>query len=54
MDEDHEIGLDIPVRNLSSHYLHLRSSMPHSAIVAGECKLLHFYESSNIPMLFEL
>lgn len=41
-------------RNLYFHYPHYRSSMPHSAVVSGQHKLLHFYESPNIPMLFDL
>ena len=28
--------------------------MPHSAVVSGSRKLLHFYERPDIPMLFEL
>lgn len=31
-------------RSLYFHYPHYRSSMPHSAIVQGNYKLLHFYE----------
>ncbi len=41
-------------RNLYFHYPHYRSSMPHSAIVSGQRKLLHFYEQPDIPMLFDL
>lgn len=41
-------------RNLYFHYPHYRSSMPHSAIVSGKYKLLHFYERPDIPMLFDL
>lgn len=41
-------------RNLYFHYPHYRSSMPHSAIVSGDFKLLHFYESPNTRMLFDL
>ena len=28
--------------------------MPHSAIVQGNYKVMHFYESPDIPMLFDL
>ncbi len=28
--------------------------MPHSAVVSGNRKLLHFYERPDIPMLFDL
>ena len=41
-------------RNLYFHYPHYRTSMPHSAVVSGGFKLLHFYDSSNTPMLFDL
>jgi arylsulfatase A-like enzyme len=41
-------------RNLYFHYPHYRESMPHSAVVSGDHKLLHFYERPNIPMLFDL
>ena len=41
-------------RNLYFHYPHYRSSMPHSAVVSGNHKLLHFYERPDLPMLFDL
>lgn len=41
-------------RNLFFHYPHYRSSMPHSAVVSGTHKLLHFYERPDVPMLFDL
>lgn len=41
-------------RNLYFHYPHYRTSMPHSAVVSGNRKLLHFYERPDIPMLFDL
>lgn len=41
-------------RNLYFHYPHYRTTMPHSAVVSGELKLLHFYERPDIPMLFDL
>jgi arylsulfatase A-like enzyme len=41
-------------RYLYFHYPHYRTSMPHSAIVSGRHKVMHFYESPEIPMLFDL
>lgn len=41
-------------RYLYFHYPHYRSSMPHSAVVSGPLKLMHFYEHPEIPMLFDL
>lgn len=41
-------------RNLYFHYPHYRTTMPHSAIVSGTRKLVHFYERPDIPMLFDL
>ncbi|EMI40768.1 sulfatase [Rhodopirellula sp. SWK7] len=41
-------------RNLYFHYPHYRSGMPHSAVVSGDLKLLHFYDSPTTPMLFDL
>jgi len=41
-------------RNLYFHYPHYRSSMPHSAVVSGNHKLLHFYDQPDVPMLFDL
>lgn len=41
-------------RRLYFHYPHYRSTMPHSAIVAGSRKVIHFYERPDIPMLFDL
>ena len=41
-------------RNLYFHYPHYRSAMPHSAVVSGNRKLLHFYDRPDIPMLFDL
>ena len=41
-------------RNLYFHYPHYRSSMPHSAVVSGSWKVLHFYERPDVPMLFDL
>lgn len=41
-------------RNLYFHYPHYRTTMPHSCVVSGTRKLLHFYERPEIPMLFDL
>jgi arylsulfatase A-like enzyme len=41
-------------RYLYFHYPHYRTSMPHSAIVSGSQKVMHFYEAPDIPMLFDL
>lgn len=41
-------------RYLYFHYPHNRTSMPHSAIVRGSDKVIHFYERPDIPMLFDL
>jgi arylsulfatase A-like enzyme len=41
-------------RNLYFHYPHYRESVPHSAIVSGQYKVMHFYERPDIPMLFDL
>ncbi len=41
-------------RNLYFHYPHYRTTMPHSAVVSGTRKLLHFYERPDLPMLFDL
>lgn len=41
-------------RNLYFHYPHYRTTMPHSAVISGERKLIHFYERPEIPMLFDL
>jgi arylsulfatase A-like enzyme len=41
-------------RNLYFHYPHYRSSMPHSAVVSGRLKVMHFYERPDVPMLFDL
>ena len=42
------------MRNLYFHYPHYRTTMPHSAVVSGTRKLLHFYEQPHTPMLFDL
>lgn len=41
-------------RNIYFHYPHYRETMPHSAAVSGNRKLLHFYERPDVPMLFDL
>ncbi len=41
-------------RYLYFHYPHYRTSMPHSAIVSGSHKVIHFYDHPDIPMLFDL
>ena len=41
-------------RNLYFHYPHNRSSIPHSAMISGPFKVIHFYHRSDIPMLFDL
>ena len=41
-------------RSLYFHYPHYRTTMPHSAVVSGQRKLLHFYERPDLPMLFDL
>ena len=41
-------------RYLYFHYPHYRVAMPHSAIVSGTRKVMHFYERPDVPMLFDL
>jgi len=41
-------------RNLYFHYPHYRTSVPHSAMISGKYKVMHFYEFPDIPMLFDL
>lgn len=41
-------------RSLYFHYPHYRTSMPHSTMVAGPWKVMHFYERPDLPMLFDL
>ena len=41
-------------RNLYFHYPHYRVSMPHSAIISGPFKVIHFYERPDIPILVDL
>ena len=39
-------------RKLYFHYPHYRTSVPHSAMISGPNKVMHFYEFPDIPMLF--
>ena len=41
-------------RNLYFHYPHYRRSVPHSAMISGDRKIIHFYGRPDIPMLFDL
>ena len=41
-------------RNLYFHYPHYRSSVPHSAMISGALKVIHFYDRPEIPMLFDV
>lgn len=41
-------------RNLYFHYPHYRNSVPHSAIISGSSKVIHFYGSPEVPMLFDI
>ncbi len=41
-------------RFLYFHYPHYRTTMPHSAIVSGSTKVMHFYERPDLPMLFDI
>ncbi|MCH2208156.1 MAG: sulfatase [Lentisphaerales bacterium] len=46
--------VDFVNRNLYFHFPHYRGSMPHSAVISGKHKVMHFYERPDIPMLFDL
>jgi len=41
-------------RSLYFHVPHYREEIPHSAIISGQTKVMHFYEKSDIPMMFDL
>ncbi|MEO0452548.1 MAG: sulfatase-like hydrolase/transferase [Verrucomicrobiota bacterium] len=41
-------------RPLYFHVPHYRSEIPHSAIISGNQKVMHFYDSPDTPMLFDL
>jgi arylsulfatase A-like enzyme len=45
---------DFCSRRLFFHYPHYRTTMPHSAIVSDNRKVIHFYERPDISMLFDL
>ena len=47
-------GDNFSIRNLYFHYPHYRTSMPISAMVSGNRKVMHFYEAPEIPMMFDL
>ncbi len=49
-----EVNDEFKNRYLYFHYPHYRSAMPHSAIVSGTNKVIHFYDKPEIPMLFDL
>lgn len=41
-------------RHLYFHYPHYRTSVPHSVVISGFHKVVHFYERPELPMLFDL
>jgi arylsulfatase A-like enzyme len=41
-------------RNLYFHVPHYREEIPHSAIISGQSKVIHFYEKPDLPMMFDL
>lgn len=41
-------------RNLYFHVPHYRAEIPHSAIISGQTKVMHFYEKPDLPMMFDL
>lgn len=45
---------DFVNRFLYFHYPHNRTSMPHSAIVSGTSKVMHFYQYPDLPIFFDL
>jgi arylsulfatase A-like enzyme len=50
-------GQDVPeleTRNLYFHYPHYRTSLPASAMISGQWKVMHFYEEPDLPILFNL
>ena len=49
-----EPGREFLERNIYFHYPHYRNSVPHSAVISGSSKVVHFYERPEIPMLFDL
>lgn len=49
-----EVDAAFKQRNLYFHYPHYRTTMPHSAVISGAKKVIHFYERPDIPMMFDL
>ena len=49
-----ELGEGFLNRNLYFHYPHYRNSVPHSAMISGALKVIHFYDRPEIPMLFDV
>ena len=41
-------------RSLYFHYPHYRTSLPGTAMIAKNWKVLHWYEDSDLPLLFNL
>jgi arylsulfatase A-like enzyme len=41
-------------RSLYFHYPHYRTSLPGSAMITKNWKVLHWYEDADIPLLFDL
>jgi arylsulfatase A len=52
--EGDKVDAAFATRSLYFHYPHYRTSMPHSTLVAGTWKVMHFYEQPGVPMLFHL
>jgi arylsulfatase A len=48
------INSDFSNRTLYFHYPHYRNSMPHSVAIAGDKKVVHFWERPDIPMYFDV
>lgn len=45
---------DLENRSLYFHYPHYRTSMPGSAMITKNWKVLHWYEDADVPLLFNL
>ena len=45
---------ELEQRNLYFHYPHYRTSLPASAMISGQWKVMHFYEEPDLPILFNL
>lgn len=41
-------------RNIYFHYPHYRTAVPHSAMISGGYKVMHFYDQAGIPVLFDI